>query len=99
MKKYDIKKATNELLNGQSYEPLLFVGKDGLQPETVKSFDNLQAAIDEIKKKQYALEIHGSLSNGFYIEAYIEEYEADEDGEFFEGSDFYSREQFFEQEK
>lgn len=99
MKKYDLKKATSELEKGQEYEPLLFAVKDGLQPETIKSFDNLQAAIEEIKKEQYALEIHGSLSNGFYIETYIEEYEADEDGEFLEGSNFYSREQFFEQEK
>lgn len=65
---------------------------EDIEPESIKKFETLEAALEELKK--YKPSCYNV--NGFYhVEEYMVEcYEVDEDGDFVEGSDYYSAYEF-----
>lgn len=94
---YELKRFTEEIrrseISGkQELTPGCTLERD-TDPETIKKFDNLEEALAELKKMPTATARYTSSVAPFWaIEEYaVEAYEANEDGDFLIGSDYYTQ--------
>ncbi len=91
MKAFEIKKFSAELKKENEIKTGCCI--TDVEPESVVKFATLEAALEELKKEKYkptCVYMSGAVPFYKVTEYMVECYEADEDGEFVSGSDFYS---------
>lgn len=94
---YELKRFTEEIRRSEisgkeELTPGCTLERD-TDPETIKKFDNLEEALAELKKMPTATARYTSSVVPFWaVEEYaVEAYEANEDGDFLIGSDYYTQ--------
>lgn len=94
---YELKRFTaeirrSEISGKEELTPGCTLERD-TDPETIKKFDNLEEALAELKKMPTATARYTSSVVPFWaVEEYaVEAYEANEDGDFLIGSDYYTQ--------
>lgn len=94
---YELKKFTaeirkSEISGKEELTPGCTLERD-TDPESIEKFDNLEEALAELKKMPTAIARYTSSVVPFWaVEEYaVEAYEADEDGDFLIGSDYYTQ--------
>lgn len=62
---------------------------EDIEPETIKKFDTMKEAVEELKKYQPSCRYYSSAVPFYKVEEYfVDIHTEDEDGEFVNGSDF-----------
>ena len=92
LKRYTAEIRRSEISGKEELTPGCTLERD-TDPETIKKFDNLEEALAELKKMPTATARYTSSVVPFWaVEEYaVEAYEANEDGDFLIGSDYYTQ--------
>lgn len=92
MKRFTAEIRRSEISGKEELTPGCTLERD-TDPETIKKFDNLEEALAELKKMPTATARYTSSVVPFWaVEEYaVEAYEANEDGDFLIGSDYYTQ--------